>query len=226
MKDLSVAVLIDGGFFIKRFRRIYSKSMQTPKDTADILYYLAHQHVAKEDYLYRIIYYDCEPFNKRIHNPISNKVVDFSNTPEANFRKEFFNELKKKRKVALRLGYLHESKKWVIRPRYTKDLLKGKVKIDELNEEDIVYPLTQKGIDIKIGVDITSMAIKGNVDRIILISGDSDFVPAAKMARREGIDFILDPMWNPIHDSLFEHIDGLKSTCPNPYRTRSKNKKK
>ena len=44
-----------------------------------------------------------------------------------------------------------------------------------------------------------------------MIAGDSDFVPAAKLARREGIDFILDPMWNKIKDDLFEHIDGLKS---------------
>ena len=46
----------------------------------------------------------------------------------------------------------------------------------------------------------------------ILIAGDSDFVPAAKLARREGIDFLLDPMWNPIKPHLFEHIDGLHST--------------
>jgi uncharacterized LabA/DUF88 family protein len=32
------------------------------------------------------------------------------------------------------------------------------------------------------------------VQQIVLISGDEDFVPALKLARREGIDFILDPM--------------------------------
>ena len=50
----------------------------------------------------------------------------------------------------------------------------------------------------------------------LLISGDSDFVPAAKLARREGIDFVLDPMWSAIRPDLHEHIDGLKSTCPRP----------
>ncbi len=55
------------------------------------------------------------------------------------------------------------------------------------------------------------MALKKQVDQIILISGDSDFVPAAKLARREGIDFILDPMGNRIQPHLFEHIDGLRS---------------
>ena len=58
------------------------------------------------------------------------------------------------------------------------------------------------------------MAYKKQVDQIILVSGDSDFVPAAKLARREGIDFILDPMWHRVSDDLLEHIDGLKSVCP------------
>ena len=39
----------------------------------------------------------------------------------------------------------------------------------------------------------------------------ASFVPAAKLARREGIDFILDPMEATIRPDLFEHIDGLKS---------------
>ena len=67
-----------------------------------------------------------------------------------------------------------------------------------------------------------ALPISGQADTdatsIVLIAGDSDFVPAAKLARREGIDFILDPMWNPIHPSLNEHIDGLRSTSPNPAR--------
>lgn len=64
---------------------------------------------------------------------------------------------------------------------------------------------------MKIGVDIASLAYKHQVDRIVLISGDSDFVPAAKLARREGIDFVLDAMHQPINPDLSEHIDGLIS---------------
>ncbi len=74
---------------------------------------------------------------------------------------------------------------------------------------------------MRIGIDIASLAFKKQVDQIILVAGDADFVPAAKLARREGIDFILDSMWNPIHSFLNEHIDGLKSTCPNPERLRT-----
>ncbi len=64
---------------------------------------------------------------------------------------------------------------------------------------------------MKIGIDIATLAYKKLVDQIVLISGDSDFVPAAKLARREGIDFVLDSMGNHIADDLLEHIDGLQS---------------
>ena len=76
--------------------------------------------------------------------------------------------------------------------------------------------MTQKGVDMKIGLDIASLAFKKLVKRIVLVSGDSDFVPAAKLARKEGIDFILDPIWNNIHENLYEHIDGLTSVLPKP----------
>ncbi len=71
---------------------------------------------------------------------------------------------------------------------------------------------------MKIGVDIATLSLKKQVDKVILLAGDSDFVPAAKLARYEGVDFVLDPMWSPIQDSLCEHIDGLKSVCPRPDR--------
>ena len=78
------------------------------------------------------------------------------------------------------------------------------------------FDFIQKRVDIKIGLDIASITLKKQVNQIILISGDSDFVPAAKLARREGIDFILDPMWNNIKPHLFEHIDGLVSKIEKP----------
>ena len=55
--------------------------------------------------------------------------------------------------------------------------------------------------------------------------GDGDFVSATKLARREGVDFVLDSMWNNIEESLFEHIDGLKSTNTEP-KPKSKDHRK
>lgn len=71
-------------------------------------------------------------------------------------------------------------------------------------------------MDMKIGLDIASVSYKKQVDQIVLVAGDADFVPAAKLARREGIDFVLDPMWNTVPSDLHEHIDGLHSTSTKP----------
>lgn len=98
-----------------------------------------------------------------------------------------------------------------LKPEVTRELCLGTISVDSLSESDFVFLAQQKGVDMKIGIDIASLAYKHQVDQIILIAGDSDFVPASKLARREGIDFVLNPMWADIKADLFEHIDGLKS---------------
>jgi uncharacterized LabA/DUF88 family protein len=210
-----IAVLIDGGFFIKRFNALYNKDgNMSPYDVANAMYSMAHAHVGKNNILHRIFYYDCQPLEKKFHNPISNKVVDFSKTKECLFRKSLFEELKKKRKLALRLGTVKDNGQWQIFAPKIKELLKGSVVVDDLTEDDVYLNIRQKGIDMKIGVDIASLSLKRFVDTIVLFSGDADFVPAAKLARREGVDFILDPMNANVDPQLFEHIDGLKSVMP------------
>ena len=213
------AILIDGSYFLKRYKTLKKLRKLDPVKTADDLFKSCLRYLNQKDEkydLYRIFYYDCLPYNKKQHNPISGKLIDFSKTEQYDFKIAFLEELKKKRKVALRLGVLSDNNKWIITPSKTKELLKGNIKVEDLTENDVKFDLVQKGVDIKIGLDIASMTLKKQVDQIILISGDSDFVPAAKLARREGIDFILDPMWNPIKPHLFEHIDGLFSVFKKP----------
>ena len=90
-------------------------------------------------------------------------------------------------------------------------LLNGKKRVEDLTENAFSILIDQKGVDMKIGLDIASLAYKKQVDQIILISGDSDFVPASKLARIEGIDFILDSLWKKVKDDLSLHIDELKT---------------
>jgi len=214
--NINVAILVDGGFFLKRYKSIFGHLNYTPAKAASAISNLAHEHLEDGNYLYRIFYYDCAPFDKKIHHPITKKVVDFKKSAEYQFRCELFEELKKKRKVALRLGTIKDNGSWGIYPIALEKLLKGKIKYDELTAKDLFYNMRQKGIDMKIGVDIASLAFKKLVHKIVLIAGDADFVPASKLARREGVDFVLDPMWNNVDASLFEHIDGLKSTIKRP----------
>lgn len=216
---LNVAILIDGGFFIKRYgylKNINIFDTMTPDMLADELCRAVKKHVKEnQERLYRIIYYDCEPYEKKQHNPISKKLTDFSKSRQTFFMKCFHDELRKKRLTAIRLGYLHEEG-WQIKRQVQDELFKNKRDWNSLTEDDVRYSLKQKGIDIKIGTDIASIAYKKLAQKIVLISGDSDFVPAAKLARREGIDFVLDPMWAQIKPDLHEHIDGLKSCFPRP----------
>lgn len=215
LPPVKIAVLIDGGFFVKRFNSLYNKERKlSGTQVADILYTMAMKHVGNHNTLYRIFYYDCLPLGKKVHNPISKKVVDFSKTYEYAFRTELLEALKRKRKVALRIGTLKDNHNWQIYPGRVKELLSGKKNIVDLTENEIFLDVRQKGIDMKIGVDIATLALKNFVDTIVLFSGDSDFVPAAKLARREGIDFILDPMKANVEPQLFEHIDGMKSVSP------------
>ncbi len=219
---MRTAVLVDGGFFIKRYRSLIGNNL--PAKTAKDLHEICLQHISSKNTvncnlpntLHRILFYDCIPIDKKVHNPITKKIYDFSKSPEYSFRHEFHQELKKLRKLALRLGRLADQGSWLIKPEQTKKLLNGTMSISELQENDVFYEIRQKGVDMKIGLDIASLAYKKLVDQIVLIAGDSDFVPAAKLARREGIDFILDPMWNPVNPDLHEHIDGLRSTCKKP----------
>jgi len=210
-----VAILVDGGFFLKRYPWCYGKRRPAAKVSKD-MHEMALKHIDKKrnETLYRILFYDCAPLLKKVHLPVSLKSIDFAKTTKATFRLEFHECLKNLRKVALRLGHLSDGDGWILRPRITKDLLNGKRSIEELSDNDLTYSMRQKGVDIKIGIDITSLALKRMVEKIVLVSGDADFIPAAKLARREGIDFVLDPMWGQIQPGLNEHIDGLTSKCP------------
>lgn len=224
---MKTAILVDGGFYRKRARFLWGK--KTPERRAAELwaYCMAHlKHEKKNENddisLYRIFYYDCPPLEKTVYHPLLKRGIDFRHSETYSWTLNFFEELKKQRKVALRLGELSdEHASFSISSAALKDICSEKKQIADLSENDFSVSFTQKGVDMKIGLDIASLAYKKQVDKIILIAGDSDFVPAAKLARREGIDFILDPMWATIKDNLFEHIDGLMSQWGSKDKTNS-----
>ncbi len=232
---MPTAILIDGAYFVRRFRAIEPHNAHDAARAADLACRWAMLHLSdgtpqKENGnrahrrrrdLYRIFFYDCPPLDKKLHNPISGTACDFKKSDEAKFRLALHAALLTKRKVALRLGHLASDTPWTIKPTKIDELLKKKIKFEDLTEDDVIPQARQKGVDMRIGLDIASLAYKKQVDQIILFAGDADFVPAAKLARREGIDFVLDPMWRTISAGLTEHIDGLRSTCPRPDKAKA-----
>jgi len=252
MRIRRVAILIDGGFFLKRLPKIVGEDRRdSAEKVADIINLMCRNHIRYltkcpkgqwQDHVYRIFFYDAVPYDGKAHHPLENKSIDFSKTETATFRSDLFDRLRKQRKVALRLGKVTREGDWsppaekVRRVLATRDwlaaidltgldeggnvtLTKAQVeqakslqkKWADIKNEDVTLGLRQKGVDMRIGLDIASLTLKRQADTIILVSGDSDFVPAAKLARREGVEFILDPLWQSVNDDLFEHIDGLQS---------------
>lgn len=223
----------------------------------------SYRHVTKlthchrndwQQHLYRVFYYDATPYEGKEHHPVLNRPLDFGNSDTANHRRAIFKSLLEQRKLALRLGKVNREQGWLLHPRLTTKLLRGRLLVSaldrlpdeitdscegailQLSAEEardliqlrqdfqaidagaITLGLRQKGVDMRVGLDIASLTLKKQVDTIVLVSGDSDFVPAAKLARREGVDFILDPLWQKVNLDLLEHIDGLQSGLPGPGR--------
>ncbi|MDD7593062.1 MAG: NYN domain-containing protein [Peptoniphilaceae bacterium] len=214
---MKTAILVDGGYYRKIAIKAFDNS-DAELCARDLINYcnrhLMYRMGGQKCYaeLYRIFYYDCPPLSKQVFHPLYQRSFDFSKSKQYIWMNKFLEELTKKRKVALRLGQLSDyDNHYSLRYETLKKLMNGSITVQDLKESDFVFETRQKGVDMKIGVDITSLAYKKQVDQIVLIAGDSDFVPAAKLARREGIDFILDALGRPIKHDLFEHIDGLRS---------------
>ncbi len=267
MSSQQIAILIDGGFFLKRLSKLVpANHCDTPENIARCVRKLCFNHVMRlkggsgklwQQHLYRVFFYDAQPYDGKAHHPIENKSIDFAKSQVALQRQQLFEQLRKERKLALRLGKVNRDHDWTLSPRLTKTALKTRQQLaplqslatqlqqaadpaqpvqlqlsteqaqqllaahdfwQNLQAGDVALGLRQKGVDMRIAIDIASLTLKKQVSTIVLVAGDSDFVPAAKLARREGMEFILDPLWQNVNDDLFEHIDALQSGLSRPAR--------
>jgi len=184
-------------------------------DGANIRKYCC-RHLRDEDTLYRIFYYDTEPLKKKGHNPVSGKAIDFSQTSVAKQQNELLNSIRKTPNMALRLGNTVWNKQWVLDFEKLALLIKGKISVSEISEDDVRPLIRQKSVDMKIGLDIASIAMKKIADTLIIITGDADIVPALKMARKEGMHVGLDPLWKNIRPELSEHVDFISTKFSRP----------
>jgi uncharacterized LabA/DUF88 family protein len=215
------AILVDGGFYRRVSRMLWGQ--KSPNERADELYEYCIRHITsprearvelgKRD-LYRLFYYDCPPVrNASVWHPLLQRNRNFSPSDDSyKWSTEFFESLASKRKVALRMGeQITQNARFVLRPEATKDLFLGRRQIADITEGDFSVSFKQGGVDMRIGLDIASLSYGRIVDQVILISGDSDFVPAAKTARRHGIDFLIDPLNQHIRPELVAHTDGIET---------------
>lgn len=243
VNGMPTAIVVDGAYFLRRFKHRYADlDPNNPIDVKVGLMWLAAQHIgirhqfdptgflvtndgkkrfelgwSESSDLYRIFFYDCPPLTKRTQLPISKKALDLSQTETAKARMAIHQELQSVRKVALRLGRLNEKFGWRVKQEAVSRWIDRTDKIVP-TDDDFEIDTVQKGVDMRLGLDVASMAFKKQADQIILVAGDADFVPAAKLARREGIDVVLDPMGGTPARDLIAHVDGVRDIP----RTRAK----
>lgn len=228
---MPTAFVIDGAYFLRRFHHCFPKlNASDPKQLLLGLGALVGEHMryrlsdtilddgltdkqrnfVESPELYRIFFYDCPPLEKRVHRPISKAALNLQFTPEAQLRLALHGLLRDHRKVALRMGRLSQYRGWRLKNESAQAWLSGKSPI-VLTDEDFEIDITQKGVDMRLGLDVAAMSFKKQVTQIVMVTGDSDFVPAVKLARREGIDVVLDPMLGNVSHDLSEHVDGRRS---------------
>ncbi len=237
---MATAILVDGAFFLRRFKKCFPDHDHTdPTSVAHGLGLLAYWHLAlkigpiklteevrryqseisESPEFYRLFFYDCPPLTKRMHTPVSKRSINFATNEDALFRLAVHDEIQKIRKVALRLGRLNDTSLWRLKEAATKRLIETPESFVP-TDEDFEIDTKQKGVDMRLGLDVASLAFKKQVDQIVLVAADADFVPAAKLARREGMDVVLDRMGEArAAKDLIDHVDGIRDCyLPQPER--------
>ena len=120
-----VAILIDGGYFLKRLPTVCpTVDSANAKDVTKAIARLVYNHLKSHNKLaggahirsslYRVFYYDAKPYTGKEHKPVSKLSVDYSKSNEARFRLALFEELRKSPNTAVRLGHVIRERGWVL----------------------------------------------------------------------------------------------------------------
>ena len=200
------AILIDGGFLKKKL----GSTKQAPisaQTVADFTEKIKSHPEVSELTLHRVYYYDAEPFSGIRSKPLTNKEqpINFSLNDLYKHNMELLQKLKEQPFFAVRLGEV-SFRGWIVNPQILKNTEKQIDKI-EIKADDIIPNIQQKGVDMKVGLDMSSLALKNHVDVIVMITGDSDFIPAMKFARQEGKQIYLFTLGQKIRPEVRAHTD-------------------
>lgn len=198
------AILVDGGFLTKKLNERLKAPPKADDIVAECDRLMGIDEIAGYELL-RIYYYDAFPASETVSRPVSGEPHILAETERHRHALSVFDQLVMRPNFALRMGEVNVSRnKWRLKPNATKRLIKQP---QPLKDEDFVIDAQQKGVDMRIGMDIARLALREMVRSIIVVTGDSDFVPAFKFARREGVRVILEPMGQNVLVALKQHAD-------------------
>ena len=196
------AILLDGGFVTRRLW-IRSRRFPTPQDVLGESARISAHPGLEGLSLLRIYYYDAPPATTVVTHPLTGKTLSLARTPAHATRSRFQEELELMPDVALRKGELMV-RGWRLRMGALREIARTR---RQLGPEDLELDLVQKGVDLRIGLDIARLALRQLVEILVVVTGDSDLVPAFKFARREGLRVILDHLGGPVKRELKAHAD-------------------
>jgi uncharacterized LabA/DUF88 family protein len=167
---MKTAIMIDGGFL-----RASAKSASLQYDNTFIEKF-ARSCVTADEYLFRIYYYDAPQFRGKVTLPVSGNETNFQASDK------WLDSLAKLERFAVRRGTIG------FRGWKPKSL---PISGAPLTDQDFSPIFEQKGVDMRIGLDIAIFSQNNSVDRIVLVSGDTDMIPAMKHARKSGLEVVL-----------------------------------
>jgi uncharacterized LabA/DUF88 family protein len=200
------AVILDLGFVLIKLYTALGRRTPTALEIREF----ASRCITSDEELFRIYCYHCPPYGDTEVHPLTRTSIDFSSTSTYVSMSNLIRDLKVTDNIAFRAGQLSFDG-WAIKQRAAKEIIRtGRA----LEPGDFVPDLKQKGVDMKIGLDVAWLASKGIVDRIVLVTADSDLVSAMKFARREGIQVVLVTLGHlRVKHELKEHSDELRSVA-------------
>jgi uncharacterized LabA/DUF88 family protein len=197
---MKVAVFIDGGHL-----RACAHGAKKPY-TADFVVKVARACVQTSESLFRIQYYDCDPFSGTVKLPISGDSKVYGGGDK------FLAELAREELVAVRRGVL-KFRGW----ERTEASIRAGTAPADLTDRDFRAKWEQKGVDLRIGLDIVTMTESRGAELIILMTGDTDLIPAMKLARGRGLQMAgVDLPNRRIIPELKPHLDYFRQLATWP----------
>ena len=184
-------LMIDGGCL-----RVSARKAKKNYDP-DFIESFCRNCVVPDEELFRALYYDCAPYQGTQRLPVSGAIQTFDSSGQ------WLKDLARRDLIAVRLGVLMFGG---YKLRTTP--LAG---IAAPTDADFKPDFEQKGVDMRIGLDIASYAALPGTDRIALVTADTDCVAAMKLARKSGVQVALIALPNGIVPAeLAEHADFVR----------------
>jgi uncharacterized LabA/DUF88 family protein len=204
MTKARYAILLDGGFLTKKLYQKHARVATADDVVAECDRVAASPHVSEYELL-RIYYYDAPPSNLRIARPVSGTPINLASTDRFRNAQSLYDHLVLKPNFALRMGETWLSPyRWKLKSRVARELIRGP---RALTDKDFDLDIGQKGVDMRVGMDMARLALREMVRAVVVVTADSDFIPVFKFVRREGVRVILEPMGHNVRIDLKAHAD-------------------